>query len=295
MSVGTFLKNSGWAAIAIAMVAGGLSTPASAQNRGERAERSQQVRSGADQRRQMGQRAAARQQARERQTGRQATQPPHQIERPARQEPRQGNWQQGQRGERPATQPPRQGNWQQGQRPAQPPRQVDRRPDRRDDQRAERQNDRRGDWRQTDRNRGYADRDRNWSNNNRNWNNNDRRWQNDRRNDGWRGDRQAYRQWDRRWRDNNRYNWQRYRNSNRVVFQVGTYYAPYRNYSYRRVGIGGVLDSLFFGSQYWISDPWQYRLPEAYGPYRWVRYYDDALLVDTYSGQVVDVIHDFFW
>ena len=31
------------------------------------------------------------------------------------------------------------------------------------------------------------------------------------------------------------------------------------------------------------------------GPYRWIRYYDDALLVDTYSGEVVDVIHRFFW
>ena len=31
------------------------------------------------------------------------------------------------------------------------------------------------------------------------------------------------------------------------------------------------------------------------GPYRWVRYYDDVLLVDIYSGEVVDVIHDFFW
>ena len=70
---------------------------------------------------------------------------------------------------------------------------------------------------------------------------------------------------------------------------------PYRNYSYRRFGIGGFLDSLFYSNRYWINDPWQYRLPEVYGPYRWVRYYDDVLLVDTYSGQVVDVIYDFFW
>ena len=32
-----------------------------------------------------------------------------------------------------------------------------------------------------------------------------------------------------------------------------------------------------------------------HGPYRWVRYYDDVLLVDIYSGEVVDVIYDFFW
>ena len=59
--------------------------------------------------------------------------------------------------------------------------------------------------------------------------------------------------------------------------------------------IGFALDSLFYSSRYWIDDPWQYRLPDAYGPYRWVRYYDDALLVDIYSGEVVDGMYDFFW
>ena len=52
---------------------------------------------------------------------------------------------------------------------------------------------------------------------------------------------------------------------------------------------------MFFGSRYQINDPWRYRLPAVYGPYRWVRYYDDVLLVDIYSGEVVDVIYDFFW
>jgi Ni/Co efflux regulator RcnB len=51
----------------------------------------------------------------------------------------------------------------------------------------------------------------------------------------------------------------------------------------------------YFGSRYWISDPWRYRLPPAYGPYRWVRYHNDALLIDTWTGQVVDVIYHFFW
>jgi Ni/Co efflux regulator RcnB len=51
----------------------------------------------------------------------------------------------------------------------------------------------------------------------------------------------------------------------------------------------------FYGNQYWINDPWQYRLPSAYGPYRWIRYYDDALLVDLRTGEVVDVINGVFW
>ncbi|PZT85855.1 MAG: hypothetical protein DI637_11635, partial [Citromicrobium sp.] len=102
--------------------------------------------------------------------------------------------------------------------------------------------------------------------------------------------------WDsRRWRSNSRYDWRAYRSHNRNVYRVGRYYSPYRDYRYRRLNIGFRLQSLFFGDRYRISDPWRYRLPEVYGPYRWVRYYDDVLLVDTYSGEIVDVIHDFFW
>ena len=46
---------------------------------------------------------------------------------------------------------------------------------------------------------------------------------------------------------------------------------------------------------YWIGDPYSYRLPEAYGPYRWVRYYNDALLVDLRSGFVVDTVYGIFY
>ena len=44
-----------------------------------------------------------------------------------------------------------------------------------------------------------------------------------------------------------------------------------------------------------FNDPWAYRLPEAYDDFRWVRYYNDALLVDVYTGEVVDVIQNIFW
>lgn len=105
-----------------------------------------------------------------------------------------------------------------------------------------------------------------------------------------------YRRWDRNdWRRDNRYDWSNYRNQHRNLYRIGRYYSPYSNYSYNRLSIGFFLDRGFYGQNYWIDDPWQYRLPEVYGPYRWVRYYDDVLLVDIYSGEVVDVIHDFFW
>ena len=102
-------------------------------------------------------------------------------------------------------------------------------------------------------------------------------------------------EWNRQWRNNSNYNWYSYRSSHPSYYRLGTYFSPYRNYSYRRLSIGFFLDQLFFGRNYQIEDPRYYRLPEVYGPYRWVRYYDDAVLVDIYSGEVVDVINNVFW
>lgn len=117
------------------------------------------------------------------------------------------------------------------------------------------------------------------------------------RDDQWRDNRwDNGRGWDRNgWRNDRRYDWFRWRAANRGLFQLDRYYAPYSGYQYRRPGIGLRLSQSFYSNRYWINDPWRYRLPAVYGPYRWVRYYDDVLLVDIYSGQVVDVIHDFFW
>ena len=121
----------------------------------------------------------------------------------------------------------------------------------------------------------------------------------DRREDrrDWRQDRrQDRREWRRDWRNDRRYNWNHYRNQNRFIFRLNPYYSPYGyGYGYRRFGIGSILDSLLFGRNYWVSDPWQYRLPPAPPGYQWVRYYNDVLLVDTWNGHVVDVIYDFFW
>ncbi len=104
------------------------------------------------------------------------------------------------------------------------------------------------------------------------------------------------RHWNNGWRNDRRYNWQQYRQSNRNHYRAPRYYHPYGyGYGYRRFGIGISLDQLFYGRNYWINDPWDYHLPQAYGSYQWVRYYDDVLLVDLRTGRVVDVIYDFFW
>jgi Ni/Co efflux regulator RcnB len=102
--------------------------------------------------------------------------------------------------------------------------------------------------------------------------------------------------WNNGWRNDRRYDWQGWRNTHRDFYRVGPYRTPYGyGGGYRRWGIGVRIDPIFFAQDYWISDPDYYRLPPAYGSYRWVRYYNDALLVNIYSGTVVDEIPDFFW
>lgn len=124
----------------------------------------------------------------------------------------------------------------------------------------------------------------------RDWNRggrNDNRWSDNR------GSRRT--NWNRNWRSDNRYDWQRYRYSNRSLFRSSPYYSPYRGYGYNRLSIGLILDSLFYSNRYWLNDPYQYRLPAAPYGTQWVRYYDDVVLVDVYTGEVLDVIYDFFW
>lgn len=151
---------------------------------------------------------------------------------------------------------------------------------------------RHADWRRDSREDERRDHARNYRHGYRDGYRADNRW--DHRSDHRYG--QNHRRWDHRhWRSDNRYDWYRYRAANRSLFSLGRYYAPHRGYNYSRISIGIRLGSPFYSSRYWINDPWRYRLPDAYGPYRWVRYYDDALLVDIYSGEVVDVIHNFFW
>jgi len=100
--------------------------------------------------------------------------------------------------------------------------------------------------------------------------------------------------WNTDWRHNHRYDWWNWRRTHRNYFHLGFYYDPF-GWGYRPYSIGWRLWPAYYSSRYWISDPWQYRLPYAPPGYRWIRYYDDLLLVDMWDGQVVDVVYDFFW
>lgn len=120
-----------------------------------------------------------------------------------------------------------------------------------------------------------------------------RDWRDGRR---WDGERHRDDHWDSGWRRDRRYDWHSYRSQNRDVFRIGHYYSPFRSYYYRPLSIGYVFDNpLFYGQRYWLTNPWLYRLPSVHGPYRWVRYYDDVLLVDINRGHVDDVVYNFFW
>ena len=239
------------------------------RNRSERPARADSGRQGREAR-QQGQAQRVQQQRRDDRPSARIEQPRPERQRAETQRP-QGQWQQDQRGSNDARAERRQG-WRVMQTSRDNERQV------RDNRRDDRRDDRRGNDR---------------------WNNDDRRWRGNaaigRRFDD-RSRWSSQRRWDNDWRQDRRYDWRSNRSHYGDRYRVGRYHAPRGwNYGYSRYSIGIVLNSLLFSNSYWIDDPWSYRLPPAYGTLRWVRYYDDALLVDIRDGYVVDVIHDFFW
>ena len=100
--------------------------------------------------------------------------------------------------------------------------------------------------------------------------------------------------WSTNWRNNRHYDWRNWRDGHRSTFRIGIYLDPF-GWRYRPYQIGWRLWPSYYSRNYWINDPWQYRLPYPPPGTTWVRYWDDALLVDIYSGEVIDVIHNFFW
>jgi hypothetical protein len=100
--------------------------------------------------------------------------------------------------------------------------------------------------------------------------------------------------WSTSWRHHSRHDWHNWRKRHRSLFRLGFYFDPF-GWRYRPYSIGWRLWPSYYSSRFWINDPWQYRLPYAPAGYRWIRYYNDAILVDTWNGEVVDVIYNFFW
>jgi len=76
-------------------------------------------------------------------------------------------------------------------------------------------------------------------------------------------------------------------------FHAGGYIRP-AGWYYRRWVFGEVLPAVFWSQNYWIGDYYDFGLPPPPPGYVWVRYGDDALLVNQYTGEVLQVEYGLF-
>lgn len=113
-----------------------------------------------------------------------------------------------------------------------------------------------------------------------------------------------------------RYNWQQYRPGQRPPdwrqhraidpglwernfsatrrFRWQPYHRP-DGWYYRRWAFGMVLPTIFWTRNYWITDYWMFDLMNPPYGYVWVRYGDDALLVNVQTGLILRVVYSVFY
>lgn len=89
-----------------------------------------------------------------------------------------------------------------------------------------------------------------------------------------------------------REDWRDYREKHRNVYRRGDWRSSYR---YRTFQPGVQIERGYWAPRYVIADPRRYRLPPSGGNLRWIRHYDDVLLVNVRSGRVMKVHRNFFW
>lgn len=75
----------------------------------------------------------------------------------------------------------------------------------------------------------------------------------------------------------------------------GPAYRTPPGFYYRRWSYGDFLPSLFWGSSYWINDFSYYDLMPPPPGTVWVRYGSDAVLIDRYTGEVIQVEYNAFY
>lgn len=141
--------------------------------------------------------------------------------------------------------------------------------------------------------RGFVPKQQNWQQNNqvrRNWQQGDRnRFQverrgNDRRFEGWRNDNVRHSNFD-RFRRNLQ---------SQHRFRVAKYHAP-RHHQYRRWSFGQRLPAAYWARNHWLANALVYGLFAPPPGLVWVRYGPDALLVDQYTGEIVQVRYGVFY
>lgn len=89
-----------------------------------------------------------------------------------------------------------------------------------------------------------------------------------------------------------REDWRDYRTRNRDVYRAGRWNAPFR---YQAWNAGSQMRPSYYNSRYYISDPYRYRLPRPGANQRWVRHYNDVVLVNVRTGRVMTTHRSFFW
>ncbi|MBW8294481.1 RcnB family protein [Sphingopyxis sp.] len=77
-------------------------------------------------------------------------------------------------------------------------------------------------------------------------------------------------------------------------YRWNTYVRPQGWYSHRWI-YGDILPTLFWTRTYWISDFWLFNLRIPPLGYVWVRYGDDALLVNTTTGEILQVVYSVYY
>ncbi len=100
-------------------------------------------------------------------------------------------------------------------------------------------------------------------------------------------DRRDYRH-DRNWGNND---WRRYRQTNRDLYRGGNWNSDFR---YRAFRPGVIIGGGFYQPRYYINDYSRFRLANPGFNRRWVRHYNDVLLVNVRTGRVITVHRNFY-
>lgn len=93
-------------------------------------------------------------------------------------------------------------------------------------------------------------------------------------------------------RDYRRDDWRDYRRVNRDYYRGGNWRS---DYGYRPFRPGITLGFGYYQPRYYVHDYRRYRLPHPGWNRRWIRHYNDVLLVDVRTGRVIDVHRGFYW
>lgn len=89
-----------------------------------------------------------------------------------------------------------------------------------------------------------------------------------------------------------REDWRDYRSRNRAAFRAPAFRAPFR---YHRFSSGSSIDRRYWAPGYRVNNYARYRLPEPGRNQRYVRHYNDVLLVNVRTGRVVRAFNSFYW